>query len=249
MTDTLFRVLIVEDDPDIRRVLRALLGGERFTIVEADRAARALIDARSQRPDVVLLDLGLPDRDGQDLIRAIRAFSNVPILVVSARSMELEKIRAFDNGADDYVTKPFNAGELLARVRAALRRSVRSADQSHRIRVGAIELDLAARDAVGSDGRPLHFTPLEYRLLACLARADGLVVTREQLINDVWGPGHMEDTRGLRAYVKALRQKIEPIPAQPRHLLTEPGLGYRLITDVQSLDTSTGGDSTRTERC
>jgi two-component system KDP operon response regulator KdpE len=238
VTDARFRVLIVEDDPDIRRVLRALLGSGQFKIVEAESASRALIEARSHRPDVVLLDLGLPDRDGQELIRAIRAFATVPILVLSARTMELEKIRAFDSGADDYITKPFNTGELLARVRAALRRSVRSADQSHRIQIGDVQLDLAARDARGPDGRPLHFTPLEYRLLGCLAGAHGLVVTREQLIKDVWGPGRMEDTRGLRAYIKALRQKIEPFPAHPRYLLTEPGLGYRLLTPGGESDAS-----------
>ena len=231
MTDTRFRVLVVEDDPDIRRVVRALLGSERFTIIEADTAARGLADAKSYRPDVVLLDLGLPDRDGQGLIRAIRGFSTVPILVLSARSMEAEKIRALDNGADDYVTKPFDAGELVARVRAALRRGARITDPSPSIRIGVADVNLTGRDASSADGKPLHFTPLEYRLLTCLARAGGLVVTRDQLIKEVWGPDRIEDTRGLRAYIKAIRQKVEPDPAKPRYVLTEPGLGYRLVAE------------------
>jgi two-component system KDP operon response regulator KdpE len=179
----------------------------------------------------VLVDLGLPDRDGQALIRDVRRFSSVPILVLSARTLEAEKIHALDGGADDYVTKPFNSGELLARVRAALRRNLRSDAHSPSLRIGSIAIDLATREARGTHGDAMHFTPLEYRLLVCLARAHGLVVTRDQLIGEVWGPDRMDDTRGLRAYVKALRQKLEPDPARPRYLLTEPGLGYRLVAE------------------
>ncbi|HEX5650643.1 MAG TPA: response regulator [Steroidobacteraceae bacterium] len=231
MTDAMFRILVVEDDADIRRVLRALLEAEGYRVVEADSAARALVESRSHQPDVVLVDLGLPDRDGQALIRDVRRFSSVPILVLSARTLETEKIQALDGGADDYVTKPFNSGELLARVRAALRRNARSPERSPSLRIGSIAIDLATREARGSNGDAVHFTPLEYRLLVCLARAHGLVVTRDQLIGEVWGPDRMDDTRGLRAYVKGLRQKLEPDPARPRYLLTEPGLGYRLVAE------------------
>jgi two-component system KDP operon response regulator KdpE len=231
VTGAMFRVLVVEDDADIRRLLRALLEAEGYRVVEADSAARALVESRSHQPDVVLVDLGLPDRDGQALIRDVRRFSSVPILVLSARTLETEKIQALDGGADDYVTKPFNSGELLARVRAALRRNVRSPERSPSLRIGSIAIDLATREARVSNGDAVHFTPLEYRLLACLARAHGLVVTRDQLIGEVWGPDRMDDTRGLRAYVKGLRQKLEPDPARPRYLLTEPGLGYRLVAE------------------
>ena len=231
MTEAMFRLLIVEDDPDIRRVLRTLLAVEGYRIVEADSAARGLIEARSHQPDVVLLDLGLPDRDGQSLIRDIRGFSSVPILVLSARVQESDKVLALDGGADDYVTKPFNAGELRARVRAALRRHVRPGERPPALRVGALTLDLAARRACDAAGQSVHFTPIEHRVLACLVRAHGLVVLRDQIIRDVWGPDRMDDTRGLRAYIKALRQKLEPDPGRPRYLLTEPGLGYRLLVD------------------
>jgi two-component system KDP operon response regulator KdpE len=232
MTDAMFRVLVVEDDADIRRLLRALMEAERYRVVEAESSARALIEVRSHQPDVVILDLGLPDHDGQEVIVQVRQVSSVPIIVLSARTMEAEKVRALDAGADDYVTKPFEVGELLARVRAALRRTVRLDQPGCRVRVGALVLDLASRDVRDDAGRPVHLTPIEHRLLACLARAQGLVVTRDQAIRDVWGPDRLGDTRGLRAYIKLLRQKIELDPGQPRHLLTEPGLGYRLLVDI-----------------
>jgi two-component system KDP operon response regulator KdpE len=226
----MFRVLVVEDDPDIRQLLRTLLESQGYRVVLAESASRALIEARSHQPDAVIVDLGLPDRDGQLLIRDIRAFASVPILVLSARTMEGEKIHALDGGADDYVTKPFDSGELLARVRAALRRSVRSAEQAELLHIGALQVDLASRAAAGPAGS-VHFTPIEYRLLACLAHAHGLVTTQDQLIREVWGPDRVTDTRGLRSYIKALRQKIEPDPNRPRHLVTEPGVGYRLLTN------------------
>jgi two-component system KDP operon response regulator KdpE len=233
MTDAMFRLLVIEDDADLRGVLRALLEAEGSRVAEAESAARALVEARSHQPDAVLVDLGLPDRDGQAVIREIRAFSSVPILVISARTMDAEKIRALDGGADDYVTKPFHSGELLARVRAALRRNAQSTRRSHRISVGDVTVDLAAREARTAAGASLHLTPLEFRLLACLAHGQGLVVTRDQLLRDVWGPDRMDDTRGLRAYVKALRQKLEPDAQRPRYLLTEPGLGYRLLCETE----------------
>lgn len=227
MTDAMFRVLVVEDDADIRMVLRTLLESAGYRVELAATAARAMVEARANRPDAVLVDLGLPDRDGQQLIREIRGFASVPIIVLSARGAEQEKIAALDHGADDYVTKPFNAGELLARLRAALRRSARSAEQSEVVTVGRLTIDLARREARDEAG-PVHFTPLEFRLLGVLVRNLGLVVTQEQVIREVWGPGRLDDTRRLRAYVKMLRQKIEPDPARPRLLLTEAGVGYRL---------------------
>ncbi|MEO7775588.1 MAG: response regulator [Steroidobacteraceae bacterium] len=228
MTDAMFRVLVVEDDADIREVLRTLLESAGFRVELAGTAARALIEAQANRPDAVLVDLGLPDRDGQRLIRDIREFAPVPILVLSARSAEQEKITALDNGADDYVTKPFNAGELLARLRAALRRSVRNAEHPEIVIVGRLTIDLAQRE-VRDEGGSVHFTPLEFRLLESMVRKLGLVVTQEQIIREVWGPGRLDDTRRLRSYVKMLRQKIEPDAARPRFLLTEVGVGYRLI--------------------
>jgi two-component system KDP operon response regulator KdpE len=232
VTKALFCALVVEDDAGIRDVLRTLLEAEGFRVVLAGDAGRGLIEARAHRPDVLLVDLGLPDRDGQQLIRDVRAFSGVPILVLSARTAEAEKITALENGADDYVTKPFGAGELLARVRAALRRSVRTVEQDETLRIGTLTLDLARREARAADGTSVHFTPIEFRILARLARDRGLVVRQDELIRDVWGPAHdIADTRGLRAFVKALRQKIEPDPRRPVHLVTEIGVGYRLIGD------------------
>ena len=230
MTGTMFRILVVEDDADLRDVVRALLETEGYRVILAGSGQRALIEARSHKPDAVLVDLGLPDRDGQDVIRGIRGFSPVPIIVLSARAMEDEKVLALDNGADDYVTKPFGATELLARVRAALRRSARSTQRSETLRIGELTIDLGRRESVGPAGS-VHFTPMEYRLLATLAHGHGLIVTQDQIIGEVWGPDRVADTRGLRAYVKLLRQKIEPDPARPPHLVTEPGFGYRLIVD------------------
>jgi two-component system KDP operon response regulator KdpE len=226
----MFRILVVEDDAGLRDVLRTLLEAEGYRVIEAETAARALIEARSHKPDAVLADLGLPDRDGQTVIRSIREFSPVPIIVLSARAMEADKVLALDGGADDYVTKPFSSTELLARVRAALRRSARSAEQHETLRLGGLTVDLGTRVAVGPDG-DVHFTPVEFRLLACLARGHGLIVTQEQIIRDVWGPDRVTDTRGLRSYVKMLREKIEPDPGRPRILVTEPGVGYRLIRE------------------
>lgn len=228
MTEAMFRALIVEDDPDIRGVVRTLLEAEGFRVVVAENATRGVLEARAHKPDVVVVDLGLPDVDGQVVIREIRKISSVPIVVLTARTAESEKIQALDAGADDYVTKPFSAGELLARVRAALRRSVRTAEQSEVVTIGAVTADLARRSARGPEGE-LHLTPLEWRILAHLARHRGLVVRQQDLIREVWGPTHdVEDTRGLRAYVKMLRQKLEPDPRRPRHLVTEVGVGYRL---------------------
>jgi two-component system KDP operon response regulator KdpE len=230
MTDAMFRVLVVEDDADIRSVLRTLLESAGFRVELAATAARALIEARANRPDAVLIDLGLPDRDGQQLITEIRAFAPIPIIVLSARTAEQEKITALDHGADDYVTKPFNAGELLARLRAALRRSVRTAEQTEVVSVGKLSVNLAQREA-REGHHVVHLTPLEFRLLECLVRRLGQVVTQDQVITDVWGPDRLDDTRRLRSYIKLLRQKIEPEPSRPRYLLTEVGIGYRLLSN------------------
>ena len=230
MTETMFRILAIEDDADLRDVLRALLVSEGYRVIEADTATRALIEVRSHKPDAVLVDLGLPDRDGQVVIRKIREFSPVPIIVLSARTMDAEKVLAFDGGADDYVTKPFSSVELLARVRAALRRGAQPAQQPATLTIGELTVNLGTREAVRPGGC-LHLTPIEYRLLTCLARGHGLIVTQDQIIREVWGPDRATDTRSLRSYVKMLRETIEPDSARPRFLVTEPGVGYRLILD------------------
>ena len=227
MTEAMHQVLVIEDEPDIRRVLKVLLEAERYRVIEADTALRAEIEARSHKPDLLMVDLGLPDGDGLAIIRRVRAWSPVPIVVLSARTMEEQKIAALDAGADDYVTKPFSAPELLARVRAALRRSARGDAQAPFLKLGAFELDLAKRDARGPAGE-VHLTPLEYRVLDCLVRHLGSIVTRAQLIREVWGPGRIDDSRSLRVCVRNLRGKLEPDPKKPRYLLTEAGLGYRL---------------------
>ena len=224
------QVLVIEDEPNIRHVLKVLLEAERYRVIEADTAMRAEIEARTHKPDLLMVDLGLPDGDGLTVIRRVRAWSPVPIVVLSARTMEEQKIAALDAGADDYVTKPFSAPELLARVRAALRRSPRGAARSPLLKLGAVELDLAKREARGAAGE-LHLTPLEYRVLDCLARHLGSIVTQAQLIREVWGPERVDDSRSLRVCIKNLRGKLEPDPKKPRHLVTEAGLGYRLRAD------------------
>lgn len=230
MTQAMHQILAVEDEPDIRRILRALLEGEQYRFIEAETAERGEIEARSHKPDLLLVDLGLPDGDGIDLIRRIRAWSPVPIVVLSARTMEEQKIAALDAGADDYVTKPFSTPELLARVRAALRRHVRGAEQTPVLRLGEVQIDLARRESHGPQGE-LHLTPLEYRVLESLARHTGLIVRQTQLIREVWGPERLGDTGSLRVCMKNLRAKVEPDPRRPRYLVTEAGLGYRLRAD------------------
>ena len=230
MTVAMHQVLIVEDDPGIRNVLRVLLAAANYRVVEAESAARGEIEARSHKPDVLIVDLGLPDRDGLDVIRSVRGWSAVPIIVLSARTNEEQKIAALDVGADDYVTKPFGAAELLARVRAALRRTVTGALPTTQIHLGKLVIDLARRELRGAAPQ-VHLTPLEYRVLENLAREPGTIVKQERLIREVWGPAQLGDTRGLRVCIRNLRAKLEPDPARPRYIITEAGLGYRLRID------------------
>ncbi|MHB1870995.1 MAG: response regulator [Steroidobacteraceae bacterium] len=230
MTEAMHQVLVIEDEPAIRGVLKVLLEAEHYRVIEADSALRAEIESRSHKPDLLLLDLGLPDGDGLAIIRRVRAWSPVPIIVLSARTQEEQKIAALDAGADDYVTKPFSAAELTARVRAALRRNVRGTEQTGMLKLGAVRIDLEKRAANGAAGE-IHLTPLEYRVLESLARHLGAIVTQQQLIREVWGPDRLGDTRGLRVCILSLRGKVEADPHKPRYLVTEAGLGYRLRAD------------------
>jgi two-component system, OmpR family, KDP operon response regulator KdpE len=226
--------LIVEDEPQIRRFVRSALEAEGWQVHEAATQQRGLIEAGTRKPDLIVLDLGLPDGDGMDLIRAVRGWSSVPIVVLSARADEADKIAALDAGADDYLTKPFGVGELLARVRANLRRpravhgDAGEEGGEPLLRFGEIEVDPRAR-IVRRAGAEVHLTPIEYRLLSVLAANAGRVLTHRQLLRDVWGPTHAEQSHYLRIYMGHLRQKLEADPAQPRHLLTDTAVGYRLV--------------------
>ena len=221
------RILVVEDEPDIRRFVRLTLTSEGHEVFEAPTLERGLIEAGSRRPDLAIVDLGLPDGDGVDLIRELRTWSIAPVIVLSARGAESDKVGALDAGADDYLVKPFGAPELLARVRAQLRRqALAPAAADAVLRFGRIALDLARR-TVERDNQPLHLTPIEYRLLTTLAAQPDRVVTHQQLLKAVWGPGHAEDTHYVRVHMANLRKKLEDDPSMPRHLLTEAGIGYR----------------------
>ncbi|XAH24371.1 two-component system response regulator KdpE [Xylophilus sp. GW821-FHT01B05] len=223
--------IVIEDEPQIRRFVRAALEAEGWQVFEAGTARQGLADAGTRKPDLLVLDLGLPDGDGLDLIRDVRGWSVVPIIVLSARIDEADKIAALDAGADDYLTKPFGTGELLARVRANLRRpraAGSTAEDAGLFRFGEVEVDAQAR-IVRRAGSEVHLTPIEYRLLAQLVAQPGRVLTHRQLLREVWGPSHAEQSHYLRIYMGHLRQKLEADPAQPRHLLTETGVGYRLV--------------------
>jgi len=222
--------LIIEDEPQIRRFVRAALQDHGWQVYEAENQKRGLIEAGTRKPDLLVLDLGLPDGDGLDLIRDVRSWSSVPIVVLSARADETDKIAALDAGADDYLTKPFGVGELLARVRANLRRPRGDAAREAPVfRFGSVEVDQGAR-IVRRNGVEVHLTPIEYRLLSVLVANADRVLTHRQLLREVWGPSHAEQNHYLRIYMGHLRQKIEDDPAQPRHLLTETAVGYRLVT-------------------
>jgi two-component system KDP operon response regulator KdpE len=229
VTPTPAVILLIEDEPQMRRFLRAGLGAQEYDLVEAETAREGLAQAAGRRPDVVLLDLGLPDTDGLEVIRRLREWSAVPVIVISARGREHDKIAALDLGADDYLTKPFAVGELLARVRVALRHARRAMDGADEpvFTVGGLRVDLGRRE-VAVRGTPVHLTPTEYKLLATLVRFAGRVVTHRQLLKEVWGLNTSMQTHYLRVYMAQLRHKIEADPARPSYLTTEPGVGYRL---------------------
>ncbi len=222
-------LLIVEDEPQMRRFLRTALGVQDYRIVEAETAKEALIAATTHNPEVILLDLGLPDGDGIEVTREIRQWSRVPIVVLSARGREDDKVAALDAGADDYLTKPFGVNELLARIRVALRHVAETGagTPSALVEIGPLRLDLTKRE-VRVDGREIHLTPIEYRLLTYLARNAGKVLTHRQILKEVWGPPYASQTHYLRVFMAQLRRKLEPDAARPRLLITEPGVGYRM---------------------
>ncbi|MDH2067362.1 two-component system response regulator KdpE [Pantoea sp. GD03673] len=220
-------VLIVEDEKEIRRFVRLALENEDLKVFDADTLQRGLIEAATRKPDLVILDLGLPDGDGTDFIRDLRQWSAIPVIVLSARSDEQDKIAALDAGADDYLTKPFGIGELLARVRVALRRHGGQQPDA-RIHFADVSVDFAAR-RVQRGGSEIHLTPIEFRLLSILLNNAGKVLTQRQLLSQVWGPNAVEHSHYLRIYMGHLRQKLEANPTQPAHLLTETGIGYRFM--------------------
>lgn len=228
MTSSPINILIVEDEKEIRRFVRTALEGEGLRVFESDTLQRGLIEAGTRKPDLIILDLGLPDGDGLDYIRDLRHWSSIPVIVLSARTSEEDKIAALDAGADDFLTKPFGVGELLARVRVALRRHAGSHQESPLVSFSDVSVDLVNR-RVQRNGEDLHLTPIEFRLLAELLANSGKVITQRQLLSHVWGPNYVEHSHYLRIYMGHLRQKLEADATRPRHLLTETGVGYRFL--------------------
>ena len=226
------RILIVDDEPQIHRFLRPSLVATGFDVLTATNGADAIRVAAAINPDLIILDLGLPDMDGKEVITTVRKRSAMPILVLSARDREAEKIAALDAGADDYVNKPFGIGELLARIRSQLRRTTPAADgpEKSAYEVGPLRIDLPEH-RVTCAGEPVHLTPKEFELLTLFARHAGRVLTHRQILTEVWGPAHSADTQYLRVFIGQLRQKLEATPSEPRLILTEPGVGYRLDPD------------------
>lgn len=222
-------LVVIEDDPPIRRFLRTSLGAYGYTVHEAENGRQGIVEAGVRKPDLVILDLGLPDMDGVDVIKAIREWSMMPIIVLSARDAEQQKIAALDAGADDYLTKPFGLGELLARLRVAMRHSARNPESSQAevFVSGQLKVDLLKRQVHLSD-QEVHLTPIQYRLLSVLVKNAGKVLTHQYILKEVWGPSYAENSHYLRIYMSQLRQKLEADPAQPQYLLTESGVGYRL---------------------
>jgi two-component system KDP operon response regulator KdpE len=239
MTESAATILVVEDEPQMLRFLRTTLTAQGFRVVEAETAREGLVAATTQNPEVILLDLGLPDGDGIDVARQVREWSRVPIIVLSARGREEDKVGALDAGADDYLTKPFGANELLARIRVALRHAIESASAAGTpvLDIGPLHLDLGRREVTVS-GREVHLTPIEYRLLCYLARNAGKVLTHRQILKEVWGPPYAGQTHYLRVFMAQLRRKIEPDAARPKLLVTEPGVGYRMrdVSDGRAAD-------------
>ncbi len=231
MNDTGPLVLLIEDEPAMRRFLRAALGGHGYRLVEAETGVAGLTEAATRNPEVILLDLGLPDMDGLEVTRRIREWTSTPVIVISARGQERDKVAALDAGADDYLTKPFGVEELLARMRVALRRAAATGGPEEPVFVvGGIHVDQANRQ-VFVEGVETRLTPTEYRLLTALIRHAGKVLTHRQLLKEAWGPAYQAETQYLRVYMGQLRHKLEPDPARPRYLVTEPGVGYRLRTE------------------
>ena len=231
MSEPIITVVLIEDDSHIRRFVRASVESPEIRVVDAELGRRGLTLAASARPDLVIVDLGLPDMDGVDVIRQLRDWSTVPVIVLSARTREEEKVAALDAGADDYLTKPFGVAELLARIRAHLRRHNRSAagtSETSRVCFGDVVVDLEVR-TVEREGKAVHLTPIEYRLLVSLIRHAGRVLTHRQLLQEVWGPARTDSAHYLRIYMGHLRQKLERDPTQPEHIVTETGVGYRLV--------------------
>ena len=225
-------VVLIEDEPQIRRFLRATLTAQGYRLFEATTGADGLVEVGSRQPDVVIVDLGLPDVDGIDVIRRLREWTAVPIIVLSARGQERDKVTALDAGADDYVSKPFGASELLARIRVALRHTAGASHEADdaTFTVRELRMDLLHRQVFVGD-REVRLTPIEYKLLATLVRHAGKVVTHQQLLREVWGPTHTDQAHYVRVYMAHLRHKLEAEPARPQYLLTEPGVGYRLTTE------------------
>jgi two-component system, OmpR family, KDP operon response regulator KdpE len=233
MADPLPVAILVEDERQIRRFVRTALEAEGWSVHETDTLRQGLIDAGTRKPDLVILDLGMPDGDGMELLRDLRGWSSVPVIVLSARVGEQDKIEALDAGADDYLTKPFGVGELLARVRAASRRRRDAGTTLGSVfEFGDVKVDLSLR-TVHKGGEPIHLTPIEYRLLTLLIANSGKVLTHRQILREVWGPSHTEDGHYVRVYMGHLRQKLEHDPAQPRHILTETAVGYRLVQSAR----------------
>ena len=220
------RVLVIDDEPQIRRFLRASLQSHDFDVLEAETGKEGVRQCTLQKPDLVVLDLGLPDVDGLDIIKSIREWSKVPIIVLSVRSDDADKIEALDRGANDYVTKPFSMGELLARMRVALRQKPIAGEDASVVSAGALAVDLGKR-LVTINGSPVRLSRKEYELLKILVSHPGKVITHQQLLQEVWGQGYVEETQYLRVYIGQLRQKLEKDAAAPRYLITEPGVGYR----------------------
>src|SRR6185437_13584799 len=224
-------ILLIEDEPEIRRFLRTTLPAHGFRLYEAATGQDGLTEAKARNPDLILLDLGLPDLDGGEVIRQVREWTATPIIVLSARDQEQAKVAALDLGADDYITKPFGVNELLARVRTAFRHAARTGDGGESVFVlGDLKVDLGRRQVFVS-GKEVHLTPIEYKLLTTLIRYAGKVLTHRQLLKEVWGPLHVDEGHYLRVYMRQLRNKLEPDPAHPRYLMTELGVGYRLRTE------------------
>ncbi len=231
MSTTSPLILIIEDELPIRRFLRASLSDESYRLNEASTGMEGLRVAQQQPPDVVLLDLGLPDLDGQEIIRRLREWSKVPIIVLSARDQEAQKIQALDGGADDFVTKPFAVGELLARIRTALRHSIAEAIEISVVEFGEVRVDLVAR-VIYRNNKEIHLTPLEYKLLLTMLKHNGKVLTHRFLLREVWGPSDTTELHYVRVFVANLRKKLERDPARPEYFLTEPGVGYRFARAI-----------------